>query len=266
VEVKILGRSFAASCLTFCQNLCYADFNKNRIISEVSGVERGGRIMGLPELLCVEPGVTAVVGSGGKTTLVRAIGEAMMRRGSTVLLCTTTHIMPFEGLRNLYNPPERELITALREERILCIGTPGAEGRRITMPKLSINRLAELADFVIVEADGAHRKPLKAHASYEPAIPEGTNHTVCVVGISGLGQPISEVVHRPEIFARLSGTDRDATIESVARVLNVERVAERYFLNQADTPERWEWARCLAALLDRPAVAGSLQKEMFFPC
>lgn len=34
--------------------------------------------------------------------------------------------------------------------------------------------LADAADYVIVEADGSKRLPLKAHASHEPVIPENT--------------------------------------------------------------------------------------------
>ena len=41
------------------------------------------------ELLNISPGVTAVIGSGGKTSLLRRLAA---EAPGTVLLCTTTHL------------------------------------------------------------------------------------------------------------------------------------------------------------------------------
>ena len=43
------------------------------------------------ELLGIEKGLTAVMGSGGKTSLLYELAEELRQRG-TVLLATTTHI------------------------------------------------------------------------------------------------------------------------------------------------------------------------------
>lgn len=53
-----------------------------------------------------------------------------------------------------------------------------------------MERLAELFDYVLVEADGSAHRPMKAHAPYEPVIPALTGQTVCVVGASGFGLPV----------------------------------------------------------------------------
>ncbi len=70
-----------------------------------------------------------------------------------------------------------------------------------------------------------------------------------MAGLSGLGRPLTEeYVHRPEIFARLSGLAPGETItpEALLRVLthpagglkNIPPQARRFvLLNQADTPE-----------------------------
>ncbi|MFR5781930.1 MAG: hypothetical protein ACLUEK_08890 [Oscillospiraceae bacterium] len=47
--------------------------------------------------------------------------------------------------------------------------------------------------------------------------------------------------------------------ERVARALNAEALADIYFLNQADAAGEGA-ARALAALLERPALWGSIQK------
>ena len=129
-------------------------------------------------------------------------------------------------------------------------------------------RLAALADYVLVEADGSARRPLKAHAPWEPVIPPESGRTVCVLGLTGLGRPIREAAHRPELYARLAGAGEDdtASADAAAKVLAAEPAADIYFFNQADTPELLAAGRTLARLLGRPAAVGSLFKEEYFVC
>ena len=42
--------------------------------------------------LGIQKGITAVIGSGGKTTLLSVLAQELP---GTVLLCTSTHIRPF---------------------------------------------------------------------------------------------------------------------------------------------------------------------------
>lgn len=213
--------------------------------------------MGLLEQLGVTPGVTAVVGSGGKTTLLTAL--AREARG-TCVLATTTHVLPFEGVPTLVSPTEREVAHALEGHRVVCVGSL-AEGSKLAAGGPPCARLAELADHVLVEADGSRRLPLKAHAPWEPVIPEGTGRTVLVVGASGLCRPVAEVAHRPEAFCELAGCapDDPATPELVARVLRAEALGDVVVVNQADDPRLVELARDLARLLEVPVLAGSLR-------
>jgi len=51
---------------------------------------------------------------------------------------------------------------------------------------------------VLVEADGAAGRPLKAWAAWEPVIPGQTCLLVVMAGASGLGRPLTPAwVHRP---------------------------------------------------------------------
>ena len=146
-------------------------------------------------------GVTAVIGSGGKTTLLRILAEEL---SGTVILTTSTHILPFAGIPMLVTDDIEQVRRALALHRVICMGTPAAEGK-LTAPALPFSVLADAADYVIVEADGSKRLPLKAHALHEPVIPENTRKTVCVVGASGFGKPVEQTVHRPELFCARTG-------------------------------------------------------------
>lgn len=216
--------------------------------------------MRLCEWLATEKGITAVIGSGGKTTLLRCLGEEL-RGSGTVLLCTTTKVFPWADLPCLVSPAEEEVAAALREYGLICAGTLLPETGKLGPLNIPMARLAALADFVLVEADGSAQRPLKAHASHEPVIPPESGQVLCVVGASGLNRPIREAAHRPDLYAALAGIPEDAPAspEAAAQVLRAEGLAGRYYINQAEG-ERRTPAKKLAGLLDRPVCFGSLQR------
>nr|WP_075576189.1 selenium cofactor biosynthesis protein YqeC [Olsenella timonensis] len=214
--------------------------------------------MGLAELLGAGRGVTSVIGSGGKTSLLATLARELP---GTVVLTTTTHILPFAGVSLLVSPTADEVAQALRATRVVCVGSPGEKNDKLAAPELGIEQLASLADHVLVEADGSRRLPLKAHAPWEPVIPACSARTILVLGASGLGRPVREVVHRPERFCELTGCAPDdvATPELVARAANTEALADVALVNQADVAP--DAARELAAQLGVLAVCGSLRSD-----
>ncbi len=219
--------------------------------------------MNLRQALEIHRGITAVIGGGGKTSLLRVLGEELASQGNIVLLCTTTRICPFPGLVNLESPLEEELRHALAVHRLVAAGTPLCGTGKLTALDLSMEVLAGLADYVLVEADGSAGRPMKAHAPHEPVIPSLTNQTICVVGASGFGQPIAQAAHRPERYARLAGVAPDTPVipELEAAVLEAEELHSRVYVNQADTEERLSAGRELKRLLPCPVTVGALQDE-----
>ena len=217
----------------------------------------------LSRLLAVERGITALIGSGGKTTAMYLLAEELSRRG-TVICTTSTHILVPSHLPVLLDPTPEALSGALEENSVICAGSAAAEGK-LTAPTLSWATLAALADYVLVEADGAHRLPCKAHLPHEPVIPPETTQTILLVGASGLGKPIQEAAHRPEVFCRLSGRSLGDPITpaALAAVIKAEALGDKVLMNQADGPEELAQAKILADLLPVPVFAGSLLKRSF---
>lgn len=213
------------------------------------------------EALDIRTGVTAIIGSGGKSTLLSVLAQELAP--AAVVLCTTTHMFPPEGVPTLCTRDEREVADALAARRAVCLGAPAGDGR-LRAPLLPMDRLADLADYVLVEADGSRTLPLKAHAPHEPVVPDEAGEVICVAGLSGLGQPIRSCAHRPERYAALAGLGEDepVTPAAAAAVLNAEGLADRYYLNQADDAAGEALARTLAGLLDRPAAYGSLHRRV----
>ena len=145
--------------------------------------------MQIAPLLHVGRGVTAIIGGGGKTTLMETLAGELSKKGK-VIITTTTHICRPKQYETLLDADEAAVSAALERSGIVCVASQ-AESGKLCAPCLSMGTLAQLADFVLVEADGAKRLPLKAHASHEPVIPEEAQRVIMVIGIDGVGKTLS---------------------------------------------------------------------------
>ena len=131
-----------------------------------------------------------------------------------VITTTTTKIYPpaqEESPRLLLGGPE--VFPSIEEDLIHYGHITWAAGRTAENKLLggSLPDLAHLwtrgcADFLIVEADGSARRPIKAPHQNEPVVPLESTCFISVFGLSALGQPLnSNWAFRPEIISRLTG-------------------------------------------------------------
>ena len=216
--------------------------------------------MKLSEALDVRPGVTAIIGGGGKTTLMECLAAELAAQ-ARVIVCTTTHIYPEQTMPCLISPTEAEVRAALARAGCVCVGSVSENGK-FSVPELPFRTLCALAGYVLVEADGAKYLPLKAHAAHEPVVPPEANQTILVVGASGFGKPMRESVHRAPIAAQALGVGEDTIVtpELWAGFLNFEALHTRVLVNQAENEQEQTTARALAAGLHCPVCMAALQK------
>ena len=158
-----------------------------------------------------------------------------------------------------------EVRLALSTHPIVCVGNIHEPMGKLGAPSMAFSELEAAADYLLVEADGAKMLPLKAHAEHEPMIPECAKRTVCVVGIDGVGSPISQACHRAERFAQLAdaSTADAVTPEMVARVLEAEGLHDMVLINKVESDNDRRVAERIAALCTTPVVAGSLWRKEF---
>ena len=171
----------------------------------------------------------ALVGAGGKTT---AIFQLARQLPPPVIVSVTTHL----GIQQARFADQHFIVRSaddlailqdsISPEVILVTGDSTREGRLAGLPIDLMNTLfnitKERAIPLLIEADGARQKPLKAPADYEPVIPEFVNLVVLMAGLSGLGKPLtSEWVHRPERFTEISGlaVGEAISLQALQRVL-----------------------------------------------
>ncbi|MEA2085772.1 MAG: selenium cofactor biosynthesis protein YqeC [Chloroflexota bacterium] len=186
--------------------------------------------MTLKEALGIKPGeVISLVGGGGKTTLMFALARELTSSGNRVITTTTTKIL--EPLSSetpllLLEADEREMIRRLLQN-LADYGHITLARERLASGKLrgiSPELVVELARLnrvscIIVEADGAAQRSLKAPNLTEPVIPDATSLVIPVVGIDALGCRLTgENVFRPELVSKLLGLPLGEVIsaESIA--------------------------------------------------
>ncbi len=174
--------------------------------------------------------ITAIVGAGGKTTTMFALANALAARGLRVVTTKSTTIHRPSLARSpklLVVPPRRwraELRAALDEHPVVTVVTAAPTPRRYNgiRPELAPELLhASGADVLIVEADGARRRLLKAPADHEPAMPTGATLVMPVACLAAVGRPLAERhVHRPELVADILGVESGTPL-TVAHVLTL---------------------------------------------
>lgn len=219
--------------------------------------------MQIAPLLKIGRGVTALIGGGGKTTLMETLAEELQKSGR-VIITTTTHIRRPERYETLLDADGDAVRAALARARIVCAAGQAEDGK-LCAPPLPIEALAQLADYVLVEADGAKRLPLKAHAPHEPVIPSCAQRTVLVIGIDGIGKPIRETCHRSARYAQLAGVSEDTPVTPsiAARVVNAEGYGDRIYINKVESAAALDAAQAMAKEFLCPVIAGSLHKGVY---
>lgn len=176
--------------------------------------------------------IVSLVGGGGKTTALFALGEQLAGR---VVLTTTTRMGSdrVDRYDPLIDPSDAELAAALDRDRVVLVWS-GIDGHRaLGVTAERVDRWAGIADHVVVEADGSRRRPFKAPAAHEPVVPGATSVLVGCVGAAAFDGVIADVCHRPEAVAALAGCGPDDRL-TPARLVAVLTAPEG---TQKDRPE-----------------------------
>lgn len=194
----------------------------------------------------------SLVGGGGKTTLMYRLGRELSATGIRTACAVTTKIMPprpEDGatLTLLDNPAPPETEPGI----IPVFGANMVENRKVVgIPPEWCDKIfgSSAFGYLIVEADGSRRLPLKAHGPDEPVTPAATTLIIAVVGLTALATPLDEAhAFRPGLISALTGVPpgSEITPETIAALLTHPEGLFRgapdearcaVFLNQADTP------------------------------
>ncbi len=171
----------------------------------------------------------SLVGGGGKTTSLFALGQQL--QGTVVLTTTTKMGRERTGGRSvLFSPTDSELTRALDRDRCVLAWREDAVYKALGVDPDLADRWFDIADHLVVEADGSRRRPFKAPRPFEPVIPSRSTVVVACVGSRALARVIADECQRPgrvAAAARCLPYER-LTPERLAMVLLSDRGSRKH--------------------------------------
>jgi probable selenium-dependent hydroxylase accessory protein YqeC len=135
--------------------------------------------------------LVAFVGAGGKTTTMFRLGAELHTANRRVVMTTTTRMAATQTAPGLVVEPDPNDPAKARG--------PGVDWIEATFAD------ASTVDYVLVEADGAKHRTVKAPAAHEPVLPPSSTLVVCVIGAGALNRVIEDQAHRPLRVAAAAG-------------------------------------------------------------
>ncbi len=226
------------------------------------------------------PPRVAFVGAGGKTT---ALFQAA-RELAPCIVTTTTHLGAWQAEQAdqhviIEKPEDVNQLEEIAFSGVILVTGAEEKKRLKALAPEELHWLEQFCNYhslpLLIEADGARGKALKAPKAHEPAIPDFVDTVVVVAGLSGIGKNLDDKnVYNAKKFgelgirnwekwqgARGKGQEKIVTAEVLASVLadsegglkNILAHARKIaLLNQADTPEL-------------QSIGGKIAKELISP-
>jgi probable selenium-dependent hydroxylase accessory protein YqeC len=170
------------------------------------------------------PQIIAFVGGGGKSSTMYRLATELRNQKQKILVTTTTMIFHPKVKKRPYNVFFTGSADSFLEQISPNKGTITVAGAEITADGNKIKGFEPTEikqiqnsgyfDTILVEADGARGKPIKAPAEYEPVIPPDIDIVAGVIGMDCIGTEINKQnVHRPEIFTKITESVNGSVIE-----------------------------------------------------
>lgn len=208
-----------------------------------------------------------------------------LRGGNKILVTTTTKIyIPSLDKYDFICTDKNAFLkySSMTENGIYVLGLGVNDENKIL--GLSLKDLDELApyfDYILIEADGAKEKHLKAWNKFEPVIYGKTTKTIGIIDIHSLGMLINEDnIHRSKIFCEITGAKTGDTVnlkhltelifnpKGLFKGAQGERIL---FINKVENPNDLTLAKLLAEeinlnpkkLIDR-VIIGSLKMNTYY--
>ncbi len=220
----------------------------------------------------------AFVGAGGKTSAIRRLVLELAGTHPVLVTTSTKLALDEKDLASGHQIVEDAggLITILsewdREKSLLLTGSqlpdePKWDGLPLAQLQDVIEFSREKKVVLLIEADGAAGRSIKAPAAHEPALPHNLDLLVPVVGIDAVGEKLqSALIHRPDQLRKLVQLeDEDALTtghittllkhpEGGLKELPLHAVL-KVLVNKVETEEQFAHAMDIARLsLDEPKI------------
>ena len=211
--------------------------------------------------------VISLVGAGGKTTLMFRLAKELLLAGKKVVTTTTTKILEpsSEETPCLFVHSDEEKLKQLALQHIdqfhhVTLARERLESRKlngISPDLVSLLDNSPEIDMMIIEADGAAGRPVKAPREWEPVIPSHTTLVIGLLGVDGVGKDLNEEnVFQAERISELTGIPmgEKMTCEGMAILMihpqgifkGAPHLSRKVaVISKVDVPEGMIWGRAI---------------------
>lgn len=201
--------------------------------------------------------VISIVGGGGKTTILYALARQYAKQGARVLVTTTTHIQKPED--RVFAMTCDQVETLWEQGSYAVVGTPTENGKLKSLEKKEMDIYLQMADVVLIEADGSKGMPCKVPANHEPVLLGESDIVLGVMGMDAWCKTLQNVCFRKEEAVQKFDLEMDDTLDEqwMADVLSSaegtkKNVGKREYyvvLNKCDSKELLKAAKKIKELL-----------------
>ncbi|NQV38094.1 MAG: putative selenium-dependent hydroxylase accessory protein YqeC [Candidatus Marinimicrobia bacterium] len=219
----------------------------------------------------------ALLGGGGKTSLLFQLGREFAVENDHVLMTSITKAEPSTNFPINLTGSSTEISLSQLYKSQNPIYLLHEQIRDYKYSGFSVSQLEvfhQKMDVTIFECDGSRNLPLKAHNQRDPVVPDFATHVVIMIGADAINTKLSNgKVHRPELFKSLWDVQDDSTIDIdlITKVLTRKKgylskipdsVKRIYFINKAEAfpVEAEALATSLSKVTTDPIYFGSLHK------
>lgn len=159
--------------------------------------------------------IIAVVGAGGKTSLMERLAKEYSAGKYHVAITTTTQIVAGKDF-----------------DKVRYYGKDIGGGKLGFPGSGSFQKICLENRYVLVEADGARHRPVKIPNDTEPVIPDGCERIIVVMSSFALGRPFAEICFRAENadLALFQSTFGHFDANTRLNRAHIDFIAEQYYL------------------------------------
>ncbi|MFT5701565.1 MAG: putative selenium-dependent hydroxylase accessory protein YqeC [Desulforhopalus sp.] len=172
-------------------------------------------------------GVVCIVGAGGKTSLLFHLAGEARSLGYRALVSTTTKMLIPDGdaCDDLDLSGHGFMAKYPLKAGVYVAGSPVSQTKMEGLAEDVLFENSRNFDLVLLEADGAAKKPLKGWLQTEPVIPGFTTHTIGIIDIQTVGKTVgNDLVHRLDCFCTITGAEQGdvVTTEHLEKIVSHE--------------------------------------------
>lgn len=206
--------------------------------------------------------IVAVIGAGGKHSLMSRLGQELEEDGRIVVLTSTTNLhrsgdsksISTLMLKRCHNWPQQLTDELAQRHRIVLVDREWGPNMYRGINPSQIEQISAAAPeaVILIKADGARKRLLKMPAESEPVFGPQTDRCILVLSLAAIGKPFGpQYVHRLDRFTQRL-TQSDITAQTIVdAIIGPGGYAPRLphtshnvlYLSHGDTPERLEAAR-----------------------